>query len=141
MVVAGGFNSDSLHLDSTEIYSPGEDTWRYGGALPRRLRGGHSVQLEETFLAVGGATDDGGFSDAVYAWDNAGEEWGAALGVDRCGTYTYYAHWGTLKITTCRSFFVSQIGTRQGVRSGLPRTGQRAGLFMRVKQITCSAVP
>ncbi len=139
MVVAGGFNSDSLHLDSTEIYSPGEDTWRYGGALPRRLRGGHSVQLEETFLAVGGATDDGGFSDAVYAWDNAGEEWGAAQGVDRCGTYLRTL--GNVENHCMPVFFVSQIGTRQGVRSGLPRTGQRAGLFMRIKQITCSAVP
>ncbi len=121
MVVAGGFNSDSLHLDSTEIYSPGEDTWRYGGALPRRLRGGHSVQLEETFLAVGGATDDGGFSDAVYAWDNAGEEWGEAQGVDRCGTYTY-VHWGTLKITACRSFLFRRLalGRAYGVAFLVP---------------------
>lgn len=121
MVVAGGFNSDSLHLDSTEIYSPGEDTWRYGGALPRRLRGGHSVQLEETFLAVGGATDDGGFSDAVYAWDNAGEEWGAAQGVDRCSTYTC-VHWGTLKTTACRSFWFRRLalGRAYGVAFLVP---------------------
>ncbi len=76
VVVAGGFNSDG-YLDSTEIYSPLEDVWRYGGALPARIRGGMSVQLNSTFLALGGVTSAGTFSDRIYAWDETAEEWNA----------------------------------------------------------------
>ena len=33
MVMAGGYNTASGHLDSSEIYSPAEDTWRQGNRV------------------------------------------------------------------------------------------------------------
>ncbi len=75
VVVAGGFNSQQGHLNSTEIYSPLEDTWRYGGPLPVSVRGGMSVQLNSSFLAVGGVMSNGSFSNAVYLFNETAETW------------------------------------------------------------------
>ncbi len=93
LVMAGGFNDVDLHLSTSEVYSPDRDEWREGGSLPRRLRGGMSVQLNGTFVAVGGITDEGDFSDTIYVWDPEELTWSDAAdsGVEKLSVGRAYA--------------------------------------------------
>ena len=69
VAVAGG------HRDhSTEFYEPGRDEWHFGKNLPYIIKEGASVQMENTFLIVGGHNGSG-YLDTIWKFDTVQENW------------------------------------------------------------------
>ena len=54
VVAAGGSDDAATSLDVVEIFSVGAGTWRDARPLPLTIYGASVVQLEDTFLIVGG---------------------------------------------------------------------------------------
>ena len=54
VVAAGGSDDAVTSLDAVEIYSVGSGTWRNARPLPLAIYGASVVQLEDSFLIVGG---------------------------------------------------------------------------------------
>ena len=79
IVIAGGGTALNLQ-NSTEILSLDTLTWRYGPDLPYsgNLVGLASVQMEKSFLAVGGSNspNSGGLKyKSIFKYDNENDRW------------------------------------------------------------------
>ena len=60
-------------LESSEIYSVENDTWRKGPDLPEPRHSGSSVQFENTFLVISGMSDSSSCNKDVRKFD--GFQW------------------------------------------------------------------
>ena len=69
IVAAGGFNEQI-----TEFLIVDGDKWHYGPKLPYFIYEGASVQLENTFLIVGGSNSTG-YLDTIWTFDIETENW------------------------------------------------------------------
>ena len=69
MVVAAGGNNEQ----STEFLPVDGEAWHFGPDLPYRIELGASVQLQSTFLIVGGS--NGSNLDTILKFDVEAEEW------------------------------------------------------------------
>ena len=79
MVLAGGtsyYGSQSVR-ESTLVYDVEDDAWSNGPPLPGGLWIGRTVQLETTFLALGGAKDwPQNYNDGtIYEYDPVNLAW------------------------------------------------------------------
>ena len=57
-----------------DVFNLNELRWREGPELPQYLYLSSSVQLEDTFLLLGG-WNGGEDTDAIYRYDNLGQDW------------------------------------------------------------------
>ena len=73
-VAAGGFPPPANTLESTEFLPLGDAQWHFGPDLPNYIYDGESVQLENTFLMVGGENGTG-YHDTIWKFDVESEEW------------------------------------------------------------------
>ena len=73
LVIAGGVD---LNL-KTYIYNVQSMTWRQGKDLPIPIKGGASVPYDDSFLIVGGETNDWTprAVNSIYYYNSMGEEW------------------------------------------------------------------
>ena len=70
VVAAAGDNEGS-----TEFLNLEETEWHFGPQLPNVIKGGASVQLENTFLIVGGNDDGRDALDTIWTFDTDAETW------------------------------------------------------------------
>ena len=70
IVVASGY----LTGPGSEILSLEDNTWGYGPDLPYDIMDGASVQMEDTFLIVGGYTGST-FLNTIWKFNTLTEDW------------------------------------------------------------------
>ena len=72
MIVAAG----GAYEQSTEFLIVDDDMWHFGPDLPFEIYGGASVQLQNSFLIVGGYNANiGNYLDTIWTFDIETEEW------------------------------------------------------------------
>ena len=69
VIAAGGYDEQS-----TEILQLEDHTWCYGAELPYFIQRGASVQLQDTFLIVGGRNDISEL-DTIWIFNTETEHW------------------------------------------------------------------
>lgn len=77
IVVAGGVGANLIELDSVEMYEVGVATsWTMGSPLPMAMHRASSVQIDRTFVLVGGySRANEGHLDTVLAYNPEGGRW------------------------------------------------------------------
>jgi len=75
VVAAGGRDNLGEASDVVEIYSVRDGDWRVANSLPSPIMQATSVQLDTTFLLLGGGTDEWYGSDLIYRYDTTDDSW------------------------------------------------------------------
>ena len=75
VVAAGGRDNLGEASDVVEIYSVRDGDWRIASSLPSPIMGAAAVQLDTTFLLVGGGTNEWYGSDLIYRYDTTDNSW------------------------------------------------------------------
>lgn len=73
VVVAGGYN-DGSYMDNVEIFSPKDMSWRTGSVFPIRASSMPTVQLDNTFITLGGYNKKNFYGD-IYKFDETSYVW------------------------------------------------------------------
>ena len=73
--MAGGQNSNSRYLDSTELLYDGGDSWVTGQALPRTLSAPASVSLANSVLLIGNLYSTMYYYISQFIIDNCRRIW------------------------------------------------------------------
>ena len=107
IVVAGG-GSRSAPTDTSEIFSFKTMTWRQGPLLPYAAVGIVGVQLETTFLAVGGSSDSQSFPDEKFKnllqYDTINDDWISLPQKMEAGGWAYTAFFVDRDSVNCQDF-------------------------------------
>ena len=75
VVAAGGRDNLGEVSDVVEIYSVRDGDWRVASSLPSPIMGATAVQLDTTFLLLGGGTDEWFGTDLIYRYDTTEDSW------------------------------------------------------------------
>ncbi|TRY74754.1 hypothetical protein TCAL_06331 [Tigriopus californicus] len=73
IVVSGGFDG-MTPLDSVEIFSVSDQSWRFGPSLPQPMGRGATSSYGDTFILVGGY-GDGGYVKDLYQYEPDSGTW------------------------------------------------------------------
>ena len=76
LIVAGGFTASNTGIKSSEVFDLETLKWSYGPDLPGRLSLGATLQMNDTFVIIGGFNNEEGENyDSFYEYDQVTNSW------------------------------------------------------------------